>query len=148
MAEQVKLTEAEVRGNYVGPAVDHIVELLRERGLIAEEPVDPLLVEAREICARIGSDLCGKRFPGGGAERCEMIRAGGCDDFYEARIALAALHRGIEIGEANRKELTREGVRAAVAMAHLTHCLRDDADADVLGLRIKRLHAALQEQLK
>lgn len=30
-----------------------VIEELRERGLIAPEPVDPLLIEAREICARV-----------------------------------------------------------------------------------------------
>ena len=126
---------------------------LRERGLIADEPVDPLLVEARGIVRAVGLSLTG---PGDGAERCDMAASGDCDDFYENKIALAALRRGMEL--APRKELTRQKVREMVKAA-----LRDSAavleyDDFLLGSPVgpareaddfvTRLHAAIQEALQ
>ena len=60
---------------------------LRERGLIAEEPVDPLLVEARQIIA----DTCDTH------ESKGQWLDGVWDDEQEMAIALAALRRGMEL---------------------------------------------------
>ena len=51
-----------------------------------EPPVDPLLVEARELCAQFSHYKKG-------------YISGACDAHIEVRIALMALKRGIEMGE-------------------------------------------------
>jgi len=51
-----------------------------------EPPVDPLLVEARELCAQFSHYKKG-------------YISGACDAHIEVRIALAAIKRGIEMGE-------------------------------------------------
>jgi hypothetical protein len=140
MAEP-KLTEAGLRSilDDAGAGADwrndNIVNGFRERGLIAEEPVDPLLLEAREITAQIVGALGASWF---GSE----FRKGRCDDHRYMQIALAALRRGIEIGEANRKELTREGVRDALVSVWPNWAFVSGEGG------LTRLHAALQEQLK
>lgn len=49
MTEPKLLTEAEARAIYIAAtSPDDFNERLRERGLIAQNPVDPLLLEARE----------------------------------------------------------------------------------------------------
>jgi hypothetical protein len=107
---------------------------LRERGLITEEPVDPLLVEAGKICERHfeaqGATVSAIKYRQGGEYHRESDP--------EMSIALAALRRGIEIGEANRKELTREGVQRAFK----------SLDWYFSETCIDKLTAALQEQLK
>lgn len=55
-----------------------------------EPPVDPLLIEAREICAKW-------RETKGYAHGAAMYREGGYDDYSIMKVALAALRRGIEI---------------------------------------------------
>ena len=79
---------------------------LRERGLIAPEPepVDPLLVEAGNICeayfgAQGASDTAREYRPGGRYHR---------EDDAEMSLALAALRRGKELGQAAARPLTRE----------------------------------------
>ena len=64
------------------------VKMLRERGLIAPEPVDALLVEALRLCEDWDAD------PVSGTDA----------------LALAALRRGMELA---KPELTREMVRSA-----------------------------------
>jgi hypothetical protein len=118
MAEPKLLTEVEAQVLFGWTAFADFLAELRERGLIAEEPVDPLLVEAEALVQR----WCGQE----GAEIEDL--------------ALAALRRGIEIGEANRKELTREMVLAAALVASPYGCITDRY--------VNELHAALQEQLK
>lgn len=93
MTEPKLLTEAEWRTilrqsvNY--DVANSIICDLRERGMIAPEPVDPLLVEA----AALVQSWCGQE----GAEIEDL--------------ALAALRRGMELAE--RPTLTREMVREA-----------------------------------
>lgn len=102
---------------------------LRERGLIAEEPVDPLLVEAREICA--------KQAEGNGAHNWAIeCRAGECDTSDEVECAMIALRRGMEL--APRKELTRE----MVLKAHWHATGAETVEANL----IDRLHAALTKE--
>jgi hypothetical protein len=80
-----------------------LLEELRERGLIAE-PVDPLLVEAREIVAEIATGL-----------EMNPLRSGKYDKGQYVCIALAALKRGMELAEP--KPLTRENMREAYLRA-------------------------------
>lgn len=78
---------------------------LRERGLLAQEPVDPLLIEAREIAANaIHENTTQSRWP-------EHIRSGNGDDTPVVHATLAALRRGMELAE---RPLTREMVREAL----------------------------------
>lgn len=111
-----------------------IIRILRERGLIAPE-VDPLLVEAREICAQ--------------STRCEQSRAafrkGTWDEWSNVQVAVAALKRGMELVQdvhqlpgkteelrgstiskmetvADRAALTREMVREAVMRNTVLGC--------------------------
>ena len=127
------LTEAEWREVLIPAdgAADPIIKRLRERGLIAEEPVDPLLVEAQEICAEWceGRDAtdCARRY-----------RTGEWDDTPHVAIALAALRRGMEL--APRKTLTRE----MVLKAHWHATGAETVEANL----IDRLHAALTEALQ
>lgn len=53
-------------------------------------PVDPLLVEAREICAR-QYEGCGRHV------MAKSFRSGGEDDNLHIQIALACLRRGAEL---------------------------------------------------
>jgi hypothetical protein len=138
MTEQAKLlTEAQWR-NVFAYNVDIALDYIRERGLIAEEPVDPLLVEARKIVyrANVSGGLSYSDF-------ADRVARGKEDSDLEVQIALAALHRGIEIGEANRKELTREMVREADILAS-----HERNYGDFLDRLTELLNAALQEQLK
>ena len=63
------------------------------RAIVADLPpeVDPLLIEAREVCAkfseRLGHNFDAKRF-----------REGALDENYMIEPVLAALRRGIELG--------------------------------------------------
>ena len=102
MTEPKLLTEAEMR-NVLSYNKDIAINYLRERGLIAAEPVGPLLVEAREVYAV----WCEER---GLSESAARVRAGEWDDTSTMQIAIAALRRGIEIGA---ERLTREMVDAA-----------------------------------
>lgn len=108
--------------------IDQIANALRERGLIAPEPVDPLLVEAREI---VKATLTPERHKNCNCR--EEIDAGDWDDRHSVRAALAALRRGMEL----RPELTRgQVVHAcmAVGISRFMHSLDFD-----------RLHAALTD---
>jgi hypothetical protein len=128
------LTEAEVHDLYkcVADASD-LVRLLRERGMIAPEPepVDPLLIEALEIVAKLNEDEDIHTF-------ASEVRAGKRNDDLEVRIALTALRRNLELAE--RPTLTREMV--------------EDAVINQRGLwssgskYVDCLHAALVERLK
>lgn len=84
---------------------DTIISELRERGLIAPEPVDALLIEAREICASR---------PGVDALQALAYRRGDWDAGGVVEIALAALRRGMELA---KPELTREMVGEIVDAA-------------------------------
>lgn len=59
-----------------------------------EAPVDPLLIEAREIVAKGWGE-------GAGAVLADECRQGLQDNDSEVRMALAGLRRGIEIGKAS-----------------------------------------------
>ena len=123
MTEPKLLTEAEAR-KLRNLTRDEYVAELRKRGLIADDPVDPDLLEAREIAtehsAKFGHDYV--KHPD--------------DEAPVVQIALAALKRGKEL--AQPKPLTRE----MVAKAH------QKALCDFVSLSIHRLHAALMEQMK
>jgi len=100
------------------------VAKLRERGLVADDPVDPDLLEAREIAtdhaAKFGHDYV--RYPD--------------DDAAVVQIAFAALKRGRQLEQP--KPLTQE----MVVKAH------QKALGDFGSLSIHRLHTALVEQMK
>lgn len=71
--------------------------------LILPEPVDPLLIEAREIAARDAADFHAGVSDDFGhvffqADAARMIRAGNADTTKAVQGRLAALKRGIEIG--------------------------------------------------
>lgn len=86
---EVKLpSAAEWRDMLIGHQFDMLEPALRERGLIAPEPVDPLLVEAREL-------LLGWGYPEPESYRVTQI--------------CIALRRGMELARAERP-LTREMV--------------------------------------
>jgi hypothetical protein len=134
MTDTKLLTEAEVHDLYkcVADASD-LLRLLRERGMIAPkpEPVDPLLIEALEIVAKLNEDEDIHTF-------ASEVRAGKRNDDLEVRIALTALRRNLELAE--RPTLTREMVREAVEIAFCpTRWPVGYIDA---------MHAALVERLK
>ena len=132
MTEPKLLTEAEWRANlrvWVNiAATDAIILLMRYHGMIAPEPepVDPLLIEALEIVAKLNEDEDILIF-------ASEVRAGKRNDDLEVRIALTALRRNLE-----RPTLTREMVRAA----HL------EAQKWNGQSYMHNLHAALVERLK
>jgi len=114
MTEPKLLTEAQAiemwnQAQKSAPAT--FIEIFRERGLIAEEPVDPLLVEARQIIA----DTCDTH------ESKGQWLDGVWDDEQEMAIALAALHRGMELGRSDRCE--------AIATAPLIAALEEAREA-------------------
>jgi hypothetical protein len=85
------LTEADV-ARYFGNGdltFGEVMTELRERGLIVPEPVDPILIEAREIAAEWGN----KFLPSG------SYREGHLDESIYVQIALAALKRGMELAQ-------------------------------------------------
>lgn len=120
MSEVKLLTEAEAleiwdeaQDRHPGP----FVKALRERGLIAPEPVDPLLVEVREIAQRYG-------FQGNG---------------WVTDLALAALRRGMELAPA-ASPLTREMLGDAIVKVFGEG---ESGFAGVTPNNITALHAAL-----
>lgn len=128
------LTEAEACAIYIAAtSPEDFNARLRERGLIAPEPVDPLLVEAREIEAR-HCELAGFN------ARARQIRAGEYDEDGPVRCTLRGLRRGMELGRSDpvRPPLTVEVVREAM------NKVWSDADEQmtVTGFA-DRLHAAL-----
>lgn len=100
--------------------------------------VDPLLVEAREVCAKWAED----DKPWVSADAGEKYRDGKWDDASHMAIALAALRRGMELGRSDpvRPPLTRERVGEAFAKAASLPFQRSE---DYYGITIDRLHAAL-----
>jgi hypothetical protein len=100
MVQEPKLlTEAEARNLYncMADATD-LVEVLRERGLIAPEPVDEITVE---LCNAMNASVY----------RLEHFMQ---DEAENLREELRS--RGIEIGRAERAALTREMVEALEAV--------------------------------
>lgn len=120
MTEETAMALWEV-AQQVGPS--SFVKDLRERGLIAPEPVDALLIEAREIAADF-SPLVRLR-----------VLEGDYDGGDYVRISYRALKRGMELAQ---PPLTRADVRRAFL------------DADMINLvsneEMDRLHAALTER--
>ena len=141
------LTEAEAQGAWSAtytthgkPFSEYLTEL-RERGLIAPEPeVDPLLEEAREVCAKWAED--GNSWVSVAA--AGRYRDGEWDDASHMVISLAALRRGMELGRSDsvRPPLTREQVRDAWCHAHSIH-----KSSKVLEDYVDRLHAFLLKEL-
>lgn len=122
------LTEAEARRLAYSPHPESTLTELRERGLIAPEPVDLLLIEAREIAAaHIGSEAGAASF-----------RAGNGDNDRSVLAILAALKRGMEM----RAPLTREMVRDALLIGVWNKATTDSDVTRVFGA----LHAALTKE--
>ena len=120
MTEPKLLTERELLGLLEWNTKEDILDELRKRGLVAPEPVDPDLLEAREIVAQTYN----------WTQRC-------FDDGHPAVVStLAAIKRGRQLEQP--KPLTRE----MVVKAH------QKALGDFGSLSIHRLHAALMEQMK
>jgi hypothetical protein len=138
MTEPKLLTEAEAQGAWSATYHEHADSFLeykaklRERGLIAPEPVDPLLLEARELVIQDGTIRT--------VNQIEAIRDGRAGKGKVA-LAFAALKRGMELGRAERPELTREMVSRAcgIIFANGGKWLGGDIDA---------LHAALLKQMQ
>lgn len=67
------------------------------------EPVDPLLREARELCAAVVEDISDagslRTSP---AYWCDKYLSGDCDNNKDVQKVLAALRRDVEIGRAER----------------------------------------------
>lgn len=136
MTEPKLLTEAEWR-SILRQSVNHdvansIIYNLRERGMIAPEPepepVDPLLIEAREICVKYFTSR----------NYSQTVIDGLCDDDAIVQVALTALRRNLELAE--RPTLTREMVEEVVEIALRLTPLRETF--------VDHLHAALVERLK
>jgi hypothetical protein len=111
MTQEPKLlTEAEAEGAWKATYSTHAKSLedykaeLRERGLIAAEPVDPLLEEAREVVAKWAEGIEGF------GPYADDYRSGKRDKDSEIQTCISALRRGIEI---SAERLTREMVRDA-----------------------------------
>ena len=124
------LTEADVSALYElarNATPENFRKAVAMQGLIAEEPVDPLLVEARQIIA----DTCDTH------ESKGQWLDGVWDDEQEMDIALAALRRGMEL--APSKELTREMVAAAVS---------PNLSGESYVIDYSAIHAALTEALQ
>lgn len=77
-----------LRGEYAGIAVDAVAATLRE--LNWHPPVDPDLVDAREVVAKLNED-------NGNKETAQLYRSGDCDDHFAVVAALAAIKRGREL---------------------------------------------------
>jgi hypothetical protein len=153
MTQEPKLTGEEVMmlaeiAQRQGAAA--FIEAMRERRLIAPEPVDPLLIEAREIC---GDWAEGER-SWVSVNAVKNYREGRWDDASHMDIALAALRRGMELAQRPEPQpavaLTREMVREAADVAAIDYLLRakDYDHPDAFEFRIKRLHDALTEMMK
>lgn len=141
------LTEAEWLDILAGihHGTDELMAELRERGLIAEDPVDPLLIEARAF-------LVGHWAATG--KLAERVLAGDYDSSFDAALALAAIKRGIEIGKAERPQLTLDDLRAEVIEAfpdeHMMelsdfYAPKAREDRQVAEAFVERLHAALSK---
>ena len=126
------LTEAEAHWLANAAKPSEAQAFLRERGLIAPEPVDPLLIEARNVVADYAAGTRGYQIYEA------SYREGKRDSDSEIQVALAALRRGMEL----RPELTREDVREALDVA--LPCEREWW----LGELADRLHTALVERMK
>jgi hypothetical protein len=112
------LTEAEWRAMSPYPK-EYIGQELRERGLIAVDPVDPLLKEADNMAS------------------CHHPWDTTADYSAATTLALAALRRGMELAQ---RPLTREMVREA--------WLKAAKECGGKPVFYDRLHAALTEMMK
>jgi hypothetical protein len=128
MTETKLLTEAQWCKLLAPYGATEILPYLGEHGLIAE-PFDPLLVEAREICAQV-SERDGWNIA------AEEYRKARRDETVGIQLALAGLRRGKKLAEP--KPLTLDMVREA-------HRASIDMDGDSFH---DRFHAALVEQMK
>lgn len=103
MSDAPKLLTRDVLERFaVSPALE---AELHKRGLIAQEqveqePVNPMLIEARKIAAQLARDNHQPWVP------AKMLK-GECDHYSGVKIAFTALNRAREIGLAERPELTR-----------------------------------------
>lgn len=142
------LTEAEWRRFFtdcglIERTTNGLLPRLHVLGLIAPEPVDPLLIEAREIVARILED-------DGLTNLARHTRDGSEDDSYRVRIALTALRRNLELAE--RPTLTQR--QAALLLCNAMNDAKvEDVSRYDLGpagqtTRGNKIAAALVERLK
>ena len=76
----------------------------QQRGLIAPEPVGPLLKEARKVIAEHLDAI----------EDAQAVLVGENDGWATMKITLAALRRGMELQREAQPALTREAVRKAL----------------------------------
>ena len=141
MTDVKLLTEAEWRRLLAPYCAEEAVQYLGERGLIAPEPVDPLLIEAREIVIAT-TPQPQRNFNIRKAE----IRRGWKDDGFCVQIALAALRRGMELA---KPELTREMVREAIHEGQRRHHGGTGTVSESFLEGVSdALHAALTEQVR
>ena len=145
MTEPKLLTEAEALKLFYDNKYCAFLKALRERGMIAPEPepVDPLLDEAREICAKSSE---ARKWYG----EARGFRDGEYDGYYSMDIALTALRRNLELAE--RPTLTH--LQAALLLCNAM------ADAEVENVssydlgphgqttKGRKIAAALVERLK
>jgi hypothetical protein len=89
-----------------------------QAALAAKEVVDPLLMEAREICARVCEGW--RDIP---SERAHAYRCGSHDDEADVAYVLAALRRGMELASA-----PAEPVDEATFMDAVWEALKSDAN--------------------
>ena len=109
-----------------------LAEIAEKQARLAElDAPDPLLVEAREICAKRSETIAAHHHARG-------YRNGEYDGYQAMVTALAALRRGMELAEC--PTLTREMVREAVEIA----------DVQAMGVKeyVDTLHAALVERIR
>ena len=102
--------------------------------LIEPEPVNPSLIEAREICAKVGEYLDRQEF-------ADLCRAGHRDAVSPVVFVLDALRR-LELGREKRPVLTRELFDRANDAAEKTW-----SASEVNSPYSEHLFTALQEQL-
>ena len=148
MTTEPKLfTEQQVRDLH-GLPQDALVAFFQAHGLIAEEPVDPLLKEAREMAARAFADM-------GKDDLAIKTRNGENDGSATVHEYLAAIRRGHEIGLAERPTLTREVVRELIIDARPKYLSPGDfqgrygkKNKEAAEAFVTRLHTALQDALQ
>lgn len=121
------------------------IEYLRERGFIAPPPapVDPLLIEAREIAASYYED-------NGFTNYVRQIREGYEDHGVGVRIALTAIRRNLELAE--RPTLTHHQAALllcnAMADAEVENVSRYDLGPAGRTTNGNKIASALVERLK
>lgn len=86
-----RMTLAQWQDRYSDCVGHWAAEILRDLGLVKEEPQDTSLQDAREICAQMMLERCGDDL---GQRLAKYYRAGAYDDNNDMTIALRALEKG------------------------------------------------------